>query len=83
VAEGSNKNVDRSLEQALTSTSLENGFLIQETSNLAETASFLDSITKHLKQRLKTEKVCRKNGFNLNSHYRLKVILLLGFRMRV
>lgn len=57
IAEGSDKNVDRSLEQALVSTSLENGFLIQRTDNLAGTARFLEELTKHLQKRMKEEKV--------------------------
>lgn len=57
VVEGSDKNVDRSLEQALVSTSLENAFLIERTTNLAGTARFLDDLTKHLKRRMENEEV--------------------------
>jgi hypothetical protein len=57
VAEGSDNNVDRSLEQALATSSLENGFLIHRTPNLAGTAVFLDDLTKHMRARLKKEKV--------------------------
>jgi ERCC4-type nuclease len=55
LVEGSDSNVDRSLEQALVSTSLENGFMIERTTNLAGTARFLDDLTKHLKRRLESE----------------------------
>jgi hypothetical protein len=44
VVEGSDRNVDRSLEQALVSTSLENGFLIQRTTNLANVCFFFEYI---------------------------------------
>ncbi|KAI6203332.1 hypothetical protein M3Y94_00543800 [Aphelenchoides besseyi] len=57
VAEGSDANVDRSLEQALATSSLENGFMIQRTTNVAATARFLADVTNHLQQRLKTETI--------------------------
>jgi hypothetical protein len=65
VVEGSENNVDRSLEQALVSTSLENGFLIERTLNLAGTARFLDDLTKHLKRRLENESVSAEFSRNL------------------
>lgn len=82
VAEGNDNNIDRSLEQALVSTSLENGFLIQRTSNLAGTARFLDDLTKHLRKRLKNEKVCLLARFVNLTNFRSKATRLLGFKMK-
>ena len=56
VAEGGDA-VDRSLEQALASTSVEYKFFIQRTQNLYGTAKFLTSVTKRLKDRVLTEQV--------------------------
>ena len=39
-------NADRSLEQAMVSTSIENGFLVHRTMNAQGTAKFLQQLTK-------------------------------------
>ena len=56
IAEGGEA-VDRSLEQALASTSVEYKFFIQRTQHLYGTAKFLTSVTKRLKERILTEQV--------------------------
>ncbi|KAI6241423.1 Crossover junction endonuclease MUS81 [Aphelenchoides fujianensis] len=55
VVEGNDKNTDRSLEQALATSSLENGFLIQRTANVAATARFLADVTAFLQRKVKNE----------------------------
>lgn len=48
---------DMALEQALVSTSVQNGFLIHRTQNTQGTAKFLQSISNRFMERLKTEHV--------------------------
>ena len=48
---------DRALEQAIATSSVEDGFLIQRTAHLASTARFLADLTEHLQRRLRTERV--------------------------
>jgi ERCC4-type nuclease len=54
VAEGGEA-TDRSLEQALASTSVENQFFIQRTVNIQATAKFLNSVTQRLRERALTD----------------------------
>uniref|UniRef100_A0A914CBM3 Crossover junction endonuclease MUS81 n=1 Tax=Acrobeloides nanus TaxID=290746 RepID=A0A914CBM3_9BILA len=53
--EGSNTVKNRDLEQALATTSIENRFLVQRTSNIQGTASFLAGVTERLKTRALTD----------------------------
>lgn len=52
VVEGG-QNADRSLEQAMMSTSVEDGFLVHRTQNAQGTAKFLNHLTKRLEQKWK------------------------------
>uniref|UniRef100_A0AC35GUU2 Crossover junction endonuclease MUS81 n=1 Tax=Panagrolaimus sp. PS1159 TaxID=55785 RepID=A0AC35GUU2_9BILA len=54
IAEGGEA-TDRSLEQALASTSIDNQFFIQRTANIQGTAKFLNAATQRLKERALTD----------------------------
>jgi len=69
VAEGGDA-VDRSLEQALASTSVEYKFFIQRTQNLYGTAKFLTSVTKRLKDRILTEQFVGLSFTSLQSEFK-------------
>jgi ERCC4-type nuclease len=45
------------LEQAMASTSVENGFLVHRTMNMQGTAKFLQHLTKRLDERCKKDEV--------------------------
>uniref|UniRef100_A0A7E4URL2 Crossover junction endonuclease MUS81 n=1 Tax=Panagrellus redivivus TaxID=6233 RepID=A0A7E4URL2_PANRE len=69
VAEGGDAN-DRSLEQALASTSVENQFFIQRTGNLEGTAKFLNSVSTRLTNRIKTDHFVGLSYESLQSEFR-------------
>lgn len=50
-------NSDRSLEQAMVSTGVDNNFFVHRTTNMQGTAKFLQHLTKRLEERYKTEAI--------------------------
>ncbi|CAD5209828.1 unnamed protein product [Bursaphelenchus xylophilus] len=57
LVEGPNSRVDPSLEQAIVSTCIQDGFMVQRVQNLAETAHFLRDLTNYLTKRINSESV--------------------------
>ncbi|CAD5206741.1 unnamed protein product [Bursaphelenchus okinawaensis] len=57
LVEGSTSKVDSSLEQAIVSTCIQDGFLVQRTLNSADTAQFLRDLTNYLVKRLNSNEI--------------------------
>ncbi|KAF7639063.1 ERCC4 domain-containing protein [Meloidogyne graminicola] len=65
IVEGSQNNSDRSLEQAMISTSVDNDFLVHRTLNKQGTAKFLQILTKRLEDKCAKEEIIGPSFENL------------------